>query len=595
LIWSGHAVDSQIDARLFESIALAGWLPDETLFSWGSRYHLVSCNRLASATTQALFGHKYLGSAHDFPTRIDTLVERTNGTIGSAATLIQERTFLPFFLPFNHPSIDDVACDALHRSSTGALKFRLGLLTSHFRAHFPLKACVECMTEDRQRLGTAYWHRPHQLPGAWLCLKHNRLLTESMLKATGAQRFGWILPEITQLRTMSAEQASDIASDALRALRRLSMAANSLCHIQIGWHFCREVVAKCHLSRLTDLGLATSSGRLKPKALGQSFYEFASKLRSIDEFRQIAPDVAGSTTQVTGFLYRADRITHPLRHLLIIAWLYESWDDFMSTYELHLHHDASPLDASTPAEPPSVTGEHSLRESCVKLAQQEGATSSAIAKQLKVTVATVMAHLTAAGIQPKRRPKVLDEEKQARLHRLLRQGAEKAEVAQGIGVSIGTVTRFLLTEVGLHEQWRTARFKHAQTHARSVWSRLLSRNPTATIKLLRAISPDVYAWLYRNDRAWLTDTNGQRPASKHIAKSSVDWQARDQALSARIQSSLVQADLARKSGRMSVPELVQLVPEMKAYLNQLSRLPMTLRALTLITYRRNKKVGEPFL
>jgi DNA-binding CsgD family transcriptional regulator len=585
-------VNAQPDARLFESIALADWLPDETLFSWASRYHLVSCNRLASATTQALFGHKYLGSAHDFPARIDTFVARTQGSIGSAATLIQDRTLLPFFLPFNYPSLDVVAIDALRGASTGSLKFRLGLLTSHFRAHFPLKACIDCMAEDRQRFGLAYWHRPHQLPGAWLCLKHNRRLSESLLKATGAKRFGWTLPVISQLRTMRPEQDSDIASDARTALRRLSMAANSLCCIQIGWHFHRDVVAKCHLARLTDLGLVTGSGRLKPKDLGQSFYAFASNLASIDEFRRIAPDVGGSTTQVTGFLYRADRITHPLRHLLMIAWLYESWDDFMSTYEHHLHHVAYPLNESGPAGPPSLTGDQSLRESCIKLAQQEGATSSAIAKQLKVTVATVMAHLTAAGVQPKRRPKLLDSEKQARLHRLLRQGAVKAEVAQDIGISIGTVTRFLLTEVGLHEQWRAVRFKHAQTHARSTWSKLLSLNPTATIKLLRAISPEAYAWLYRNDRAWLTDTNSLRPTPKHIPKSPVDWQARDQALCARIQSSLVQADLARRGSRMSVPELIQFVPELKAYLNQLSRLPMTQRELAKITYRRNRKIDK---
>jgi DNA-binding CsgD family transcriptional regulator len=580
--------------RLFDEIALAEWLPDETLYSWVGRHHLMSCNRLASSTTQAFFGHKYLGSAHDFPSRIDTLVEKTEGMLGSAEAILQDRTFLPYFLPFNQPSLAALATQAMRGASTGSLKFRLGLLTSHFRANVPLKACLECMAEDRQHFGIAYWHRQHQLPGAWLCLKHHQRLSESLLKATGANRFGWILPELAELRRANADQCSR-ASNPLAAQGALAIAAHSLCNIPIGWHFRRDVVAKCHLARLTELGLASDFGRLKPIALGQSFFDFISNLTSIDEFRQIAPNVEKSTKQVTGFLYRADRITHPLRHLLMIVWLHQSWDDFMSSYENHLRHAASPLGVSVPAGASSATGGPSLRESCVKLAQQEGATSSAIAKQLKVTVATVMAHLTAAGIQPKRRPKVLDAKKQARLHRLLRQGAEKAEVAHDIGISIGTVTRFLLTEVSLHEQWRTARFRNAQIHARSTWTRLLKCNPSATIKLLRALSPEVYAWLYRNDRTWLMETNGQRPASKHIAKSPVDWQARDQTLSARIQASLAQADMASKSGRMSVPELVQLVPELKAYLNQLPRLPMTQRALTLITHRRDKKVSASLL
>ncbi len=193
---------------LFYETPLSGWLPDESLYSWCSRYHLVSSHHLPASTTKALFEHRYLGSAHDFPCRIDHLVERTRGNLGSADSIIWDHTILPAFLPFQTPGVSPLALTAMRGPSIGSLKYRLGLLTSHFRAHFPLRACPECIAQDRVRYRTAYWHLSHQLPGAWVCIEHGQLLLECTLKATGAQRFGWVLPDELFFRPASFEPSN---------------------------------------------------------------------------------------------------------------------------------------------------------------------------------------------------------------------------------------------------------------------------------------------------------------------------------------------------------------------------------------------------
>jgi len=169
-----------LQASLFDQIELSSWLPDETLYSWCSRYHRVSCQPQTSATAKALFGHRQLGSAHDLPCRLEQFVARTNGLLGSTGAIISKRTILPIFLPFQSQQNAKLALETATGPYIGALKYRLGLLTSHFRANFPLKACAKCMEEDRARLEVAYWHRSHQLPGACVCTRHPEQLRKRL-------------------------------------------------------------------------------------------------------------------------------------------------------------------------------------------------------------------------------------------------------------------------------------------------------------------------------------------------------------------------------------------------------------------------------
>ncbi len=51
------------------------------------------------------------------------------------------------------------------------------------------------MAEDRETFGVAYWHRDFQLPGVYVCPKHQLPLVEAGVKANGIGRFLWYCPE----------------------------------------------------------------------------------------------------------------------------------------------------------------------------------------------------------------------------------------------------------------------------------------------------------------------------------------------------------------------------------------------------------------
>lgn len=98
------------------------WLPDETVFSLCSRYHRLSKNYKSSSTCQQLFGHKLQGLAHNFPSRIDSLVSTTEELLGTSNEIIYHHSILPFYLPLAQEHIKTSAVAAMRGEGIGHLK-----------------------------------------------------------------------------------------------------------------------------------------------------------------------------------------------------------------------------------------------------------------------------------------------------------------------------------------------------------------------------------------------------------------------------------------------------------------------------------------
>lgn len=185
---------SELAGRFDFGPGLLEWLPGETLFSLISRQHRLSGRRLAAETCRIFFGSARGGSQHDFPTCLDELAHRTGGLLGSAEEIATRGTLLRFYAPFKSQAIVESCVAAMRGPSLGSLKFKLGLLTSRFRAHHPLKYCRSCVEVDAATEGSAYWHVEHQYLGVWVCSQHHRPLEEAAVKANGVGRHLWFLP-----------------------------------------------------------------------------------------------------------------------------------------------------------------------------------------------------------------------------------------------------------------------------------------------------------------------------------------------------------------------------------------------------------------
>lgn len=469
-----------------------------------------------------------------------------------------------------------MAMAAMRGPSIGSLKFRMGLLTSPFRAHFPLRACPDCMAHDTTNYGIAYWHLSHQFPGSWVCTEHSRLLLECKLKASSAQRFGWVLPDQSNLQSATAEPSYE----AFKVLNQLAIAANSLAlSPPEGGHFQPKFLAQTMRARLREVGMASANSRLKTQAIGQAFHVFMNPLRCIDELRELATTQINAADQACRYLHRVHSVTHTLRHLLMIVWLFEDWQSFLKAYSANTTTSeltSTPVaDEQLPLDSKAELVNSVFRTECVRLATEQKLSATAIASQLGVAVATVITHLAAAGIQTQKRPKILRNGLPDELKSILREGASKQEASVQFGISVETVTRFLFSEVGLHQEWTAKRFERHQQHARERWTELLSGNRYAKLILLRSIAPDAYAWLYRNDREWLNSSNQDRLSRPFSGGRIVDWESRDQELATKTQIAIDGLEKLKSGKKIYMTRLLQDVPQLKPYINKLDLLPRT--------------------
>jgi len=93
------------------------------------------------------------------------------------------------------------------------------------------------------------------------------------------------------------------------------------------------------------------------------------------------------------------------------------------------------------------------------------------------------------------------------------------------------------------------------------------------MRLLRMEAPAAFAWLYRNDRDWLTEQMRARDALPAVGNHVLaKWRGKDEHLAQEIRSAAVW--LAERGG-LTLARLQDAVPELTPHLRRLDRLPRT--------------------
>lgn len=584
----GYAVD------LFGKPALLSWLPGETLFSLVSRHHHFRGHTLAVHTCEQFFGHPRAGSQHDFPSRLSNFVSRTGGCFGEVDEIAKEHTLLAYYVAFlSAEELADVtACMA--GDSVAHLKLRLGILTSRFRANHPLKACVECIASDRADFGWAYWHLENQYPGVWFCQEHGQLLRESLLKATGVERFQWHLPAIEGFRDWPAGVLSAMQRD-LGAIQSLSKQVLELVSQASDRSIDTSRLHEVYRAELERRSWMTAGGSLRMPAITASYLEHVKHLRVLPEFEALPETLEEATTQLGRMLRPPRSGTHPLRHLVLINWLFGSAESFRKAYQAVLApSETLPPGSFLHDERPAEELKDPRREQLVVLLTDQKLSMRMAAKTLGIDVGTAMAWAAQSGLAASRRPKKLMGERRQQAIAQLRKGADKDVVAADADVSVVTITKLLLSEVGLHAAWQQARHQKARASARNTWEKLVRTHGGLSVKFLRSLDPAAYAWLYRNDRAWL---DAHKPDRETVATTTklprVRWDVRDEALSGEVARAVLV--LKKRTGNRQVKlwQIYQAVPALKPKLAALDRLPLTRRAIEAALRRPDRGRPEP--
>lgn len=110
------------------------------------------------------------------------------------------------------------------------------------------------------------------------------------------------------------------------------------------------------------------------------------------------------------------------------------------------------------------------------------------------------------GISYTSRSKTVTPLLSGKVRKQLTRGERVAKIAASSGVSASTVNRILGADDDLKAARHRSTFSHRSLVARSCFVRLCKIHAHLPLSELRKLPGNGYAWLYRNDREWLSET-----------------------------------------------------------------------------------------
>lgn len=571
--------NSNLSLGLDLPLPVSTWHEDETLYSLCSRFHFVSGNALSGATALQLFGHRRYGTQHDFASRINVFVQRTHGRFGAAApSVIRKHTILPFYLPWRPVELQNRIIGELSAGNASRVKSWLGLPASRIRANHPLKACPMCMQEDRERFGVGYWHLRHQLPGVWMCSAHDCLLHESIQKSTGVGRFLWFLPHEGDLKSPNLNLRWAPTKRSLHLLEAAALATYSLPSDE---HIDPARLAATYREALLERRLLRGATHVALEDAASQYHCFARDLRLANLGLPIPSTVHDARQQMSRIFSPTAQPTHPLRHFLMILWLFDGWEDFWRTYQ---NTTSNQMTHHLVESVPQVVHSEKRKLNLLHLVEKEGYTLSRAAREVGIAVYTAQAWASEKGLPVVKRPR-LSRETISAVKSDLRRGREPSYIADRHELSVQTVKRMLKTDLRLFERWLQANTALRLSAMRRTWLRTIKRHPHTTLKGLRKQQPRCYAWLYRNDKGWLTESLALVPKYQQQPSMRVNWSRRDTELVELLSGTIDGLATANTSQPVTMQQMYQLLPQIKPYLNKLDRLPLTKSLCTQIRRR----------
>jgi hypothetical protein len=204
---------------------------------------------------------------------------------------------------------------------------------------------------------------------------------------------------------------------------------------------------------------------------------------------------------------------------------------------------------------------------------------TALAKEFNIAVRTAQSWLTDEGRVTPKRPSKISGAVLLRLTEGLAAGSDPSALAQETDLSESSVRRVLGTTIGLREKWSAAKLIAVRTEARERWVAALSVVSPGGPKLARGVDPGAYAWLYRNDREWLTLSHAHQRQPISGNRRQLDWAARDLALSADCRTAAKDLIERKRTARITLADFVKVVPELRTKLCKLDRMPLTLSVI----------------
>lgn len=458
--------------------------PDEILSSILARYSVRSGNMKIVYNLEDIFGTRNMIAVMELPTKINALVGNLPfGTKYTSDYFIYNHTLFPYYAAFIPEGRGKQIISSM-KTGAGDVYMKIGAVTSRVALNEYYKFCPQCVKEDTNLYGEAYWHRLHQTTGVFVCSKHQVPLHNSRILVRGGNRQIYH----PALHEYCIEDDNNIkhSPDVMDRLINLAQDIEILLNNNLGYRPSLWFKNK-YRSRLVDMGYAKLNNTIHQKKLSNDISEFYGE--EFLELVQCSIPIKGECKWISDIVRDNEIVSHTLRHLLLARFLsinlYDLFDINGEEYSIGEDGEVSGIskeDIISNKDFYCKVWEERLKELI-----EMGLSLRQIAKELNSTSKTIKKHIARLGIEPFWK--------------------------YNGGKRYGN-TNYLDTE----------EFKNKQKESRRKWINLINQNPNKSRNELKLLEVTLGTWFLKYDKEWMLDNS---PLIKSNYKP-IDWNKRDE-------------------------------------------------------------------
>ena len=287
---------------------------DELLYSQIARYHRHSCSPGYKQTLSELFSSRTVAAVVDLPAHLERLQQHTEHiTRQSAHDILWRQTLFPAYAPFLEVELAEKVRGSMFSDYGGDIHTRAGLSAGSVKRPENLRVCPECLNEQLQQNGEAYWQRLFQIAGVLVCPLHSCELKATSASYVPANKHQY---SVTPDAPLKEEENNFSATD----IEKLSLIVSDFSQLLQG-HY-KPTTHKEWTARYRQLlndNQLTSGKIVKQTELLEGFAAFWGKniLAALS-----CPVVRGDEhSWLTAMTRKHRKNIHPVRHILLYRYL----------------------------------------------------------------------------------------------------------------------------------------------------------------------------------------------------------------------------------------------------------------------------------
>ena len=266
--------------------------------------------------------------------------------------------------------------------------------------------------------------------------------------------------------------------------------------------FSPDLLKSTYLQAIEKKGLASSSLRVKQKSLRVKISDFWRELMREKIVKMIFADKRTAPYPMNLF-YSYKSIHHPLKHILMILFLFEDLTRFYRAYA------ASSIHVKPISEPMIKSGDKEdqtdrLKNSIAQLLKT-GYSLRQVAMIFGVSFQLVKTTAIKNGIAVDRRPSKIFNHERKEIWKKLYIGKTTQDIAREFKVSVGAIEHILSAYPILIELRKRIRFFSKRRNEREDILKYLKCHTSATRNEVLNSCQKAYIWLFKNDSLWLYD------------------------------------------------------------------------------------------